>query len=233
MSWVKIDDQFADHPKIAQAGPLGLAVYVAGLCYSARYLTDGFIPTASAERFAGTSPELRAKLVDLSLWDETDGGYLIHDYLDYNPPAAKVKAEREAAKARMGQKRGKRQQFTGSSGEVQPNNSGSLGEVQPSRTRTPVKEEDSAAQPEVRAISNAYDASGIMLSPAHQEAHLETIKRCGLTAWKSGWAAAMAAGKENIPKYVTRCAESAMLDAQKQQQRNGNGKSPEVPAADF
>jgi hypothetical protein len=133
----------------------------------------------------------------------------------------------------MGQKRGKRQQFTGSSGEVQPNNSGSLGEVQPSRTRTPVKEEDSAAQPEVRAISNAYDASGIMLSPAHQEAHLETIKRCGLTAWKSGWAAAMAAGKENIPKYVTRCAESAMLDAQKQQQRNGNGKSPEVPAADF
>lgn len=233
MSWVKIDDQFADHPKIAQAGPLGLAVYVAGLCYSARYLTDGFIPHASAERFAGSSPELRAKLVDLSLWDETDGGYLIHDYLDYNPPAAKVKAEREAAKARMNQNRDKKRQFSESSPEVRPNNNRSSSEVQPSRPRTPVNEEDSAAPPEVRAISNAYDASGIMLTPAHQEAHLETIQRCGLTAWQRGWAAAMDVGKHNVPKYVARCAESAMLEAQKPTRTNGNGRGPEIPAADF
>jgi hypothetical protein len=163
MSWVKLDDQLADHPKIAQAGPLGLAVYVAGLCYSARYLTDGFIPYASSERFAGSSPELRQKLVELSLWDETNGGYLVHDYLDYNPPAAKVKAEREAAKARMGQKRGKKQQFAGSSQEIRANNNGNSSEVHAPRTRTPLsssKEEDRAPSP--KPPNETYETATIL-----------------------------------------------------------------------
>ena len=64
-----------------------------------------------------------------------------------------------------------------------------------------------------------------MLTKSHQDAHLETIKRCGLTAWQRGWAAAMEAGKQNVLNYVTRCAESAMLEAQAPRRTNGNGKS--------
>ena len=60
------------------------------------------------------------------------------------------------------------------------------------------------------------------MSKTHQDAHLETIKRTGLPAWQIGFAEALKAGKHNIPKYVARCAESAMLAAQK---GNGNGKS--------
>jgi hypothetical protein len=33
MGWVKIDDMFARHPKAMRAGPLGIALHVAGLCY--------------------------------------------------------------------------------------------------------------------------------------------------------------------------------------------------------
>ncbi len=50
MAWVKIDDQFTDHPKAADAGPLGIAMQVAGLCYANRHLTDGFISHKVAAR---------------------------------------------------------------------------------------------------------------------------------------------------------------------------------------
>ena len=49
MAWVKIDDHFDEHPKIAQAGPLAVAVWLAGLAYCNRNLTDGFIPWSKAQ----------------------------------------------------------------------------------------------------------------------------------------------------------------------------------------
>jgi hypothetical protein len=49
MTWVRIQDEMPEHPKLAKVGPLGLALYVAGLCYCNRHLTDGFIPRARAE----------------------------------------------------------------------------------------------------------------------------------------------------------------------------------------
>jgi hypothetical protein len=51
MTWSKIDDQFYDHPKIVAAGPLGTALFVCGLSYCSRHLTDGFISTAQVCRW--------------------------------------------------------------------------------------------------------------------------------------------------------------------------------------
>ncbi len=48
MPWVKIDDHFDEHPKMAAVGPLGWALWLAGLAYSNRNLTDGFIPWSVA-----------------------------------------------------------------------------------------------------------------------------------------------------------------------------------------
>jgi hypothetical protein len=50
MPWVRLDDRITEHPKIAEVGPLGLALFVAGLAYCNRNLTDGFIPWAEAEK---------------------------------------------------------------------------------------------------------------------------------------------------------------------------------------
>ena len=33
MPWVRIDDGYADHPKIAAVGPLGQALWFAGLAF--------------------------------------------------------------------------------------------------------------------------------------------------------------------------------------------------------
>jgi len=148
MSWAKIDDQFSEHPKVLEAGPLAGWLYVRGLCYAAKYLTDGFISDAQAQQmtlFAGSSPELLKKLVDCSLWDRVNGGYQIHDYLDYNPTAASVKAEREAAKARMQKKRGKKEVFARTSPELQENFAGSSASPYPL-----ILSKDSTAQAQPR-----------------------------------------------------------------------------------
>jgi hypothetical protein len=85
--------------------------------------------------------------------------------------------------------------------------------------------------PEQRAINNAYDASGIVMSKTHQDEHLETVKRYGLPAWQKGFATAMAAGKHNVPAYVRRCAETAHIAETREGQpatsgRNDNGAGP-------
>lgn len=83
MSWLKIDDQFPDHPKIVEAGPLASWLHVCGMAYCARYLTDGFIPADQVSRLANLSSphNLSAKLVRVALWEPVSGGFQICDWL--------------------------------------------------------------------------------------------------------------------------------------------------------
>lgn len=82
---------------------------------------------------------------------------------------------------------------------------------------------DDEIPPDVRAVRNAYDASGLMMTKTHLDAHLETIKRVGLVNWRLGWAGAMEKGKQNIPAMVARLAESARLQSER-----GNGHSKDL-----
>lgn len=112
MGWVRLDDHFADHPKIAEIGAKGIATHIRGFCYASRYLTDGFLsdavvtlllaPEIADEQMRQTirsmdesSHHLPDKLVAVGLWKRVRGGYLIHDYLLYNPSKEQVVAERE------------------------------------------------------------------------------------------------------------------------------------------
>ncbi len=54
MPWVRVDDHFDEHPKMAAVGPVGWGVWLAGLAYCNRNLTDGFIPYAIAEGIGGS-----------------------------------------------------------------------------------------------------------------------------------------------------------------------------------
>jgi len=115
LTWVKLDDGFPSHPKLAEVGPLGLAMQVAALCYCNRYLTDGYLPRAAAATlldfdgiglidgvFRGEDADWRivsGLMVECELWDEVAGGFQIHDYLDYPPSRDAVLAERAKKKA--------------------------------------------------------------------------------------------------------------------------------------
>jgi DnaD/phage-associated family protein len=101
MAWVRIDEDFAQHPKVIAAGPLGMAMDVAAMCYCNKYLTDGFVPAAvvptllNLRGLAVPCEDIIAALLRSGLWHEVEGGYQIHDYLDYQPSKAEVLELRE------------------------------------------------------------------------------------------------------------------------------------------
>ena len=126
MTWVKLDDQFPDHPKVVEAGPLAAWLHVCAIAYCNRQLTDGFIPESIAYRLAdykgigietGGDGETYAVgddadcewmasiLCKVGLWKRVKGGFLIHDYLDYQPSKEQVLKEREKARERMANRR--------------------------------------------------------------------------------------------------------------------------------
>lgn len=111
MTWVKLDDHFAGHPKIEAVGPLAAWLHVAALCYSSQYLTDGRIPKPKALKLTDI-PKPKAhidRLVAENLWEDDGDSYVIHDYLVYQPSREKVLAEREAAAERKRKSREKSQ----------------------------------------------------------------------------------------------------------------------------
>lgn len=122
MAWVKLDEKFASHPKVVEAGPLGLAMQVAALCYCNQHLTDGRISRPAARMlldFHGvafvegmygddaTPDVVIDRLVEVGMWhepghdcpdcDQIVAGFVIHDYLEQQPSRAEVEAKKEQA----------------------------------------------------------------------------------------------------------------------------------------
>lgn len=105
MGWVRFDDAAEDHPKFLRAGLAAEGLHKRAACYSARHLTDGFVPAEWVDRSTyNLKPrekrELIAALLRERLFEEADGGFLVHDYLDYNPSRADVLARRAKDSAR-------------------------------------------------------------------------------------------------------------------------------------
>ncbi len=117
MGWVKLDDGFPDHPKMLRVGDRAFRFHILALCWSSRQLTDGFIPASYGGR-----PNDLLELTEAGLLEPVDGGYQIHDYLDYNPSRERVLSDRAAARERSA-KAAER------SAEVRANSRGSSGEV--------------------------------------------------------------------------------------------------------
>jgi hypothetical protein len=103
MAWVRLDDAFPEHPKVLAAGDEAAWLYVCALAYCNRHLTDGALPAAAVKRLTNHKrPILLAmRLVDVGLFDRTEDGFHVHDYLDYQSSKEAVEAERAAARERM------------------------------------------------------------------------------------------------------------------------------------
>ncbi len=98
MAWVRLDDRFYDNPKIIGLSDQAVLLYISALCYSSGQLTDGFIPEKALRRIGWRSDDLESdvtELVNAGLWEPTDGGYMIHDYLEYNPSREELEDLRE------------------------------------------------------------------------------------------------------------------------------------------
>lgn len=124
MSWFRIDDKMAFHAKIVSAGNEAVGAWVRAGAWSCDQLTNGVVPKANALVIA---PERTwRRLVEARLVDVHPDGYELHDFLNYNPSAADVRAERGAtseARRRAGAAGGKR------SGEVRRSKTEANGEA--------------------------------------------------------------------------------------------------------
>lgn len=105
MTWTKLDDGFWSHPKIDSVGNEAVGAYTRMLSYCGQQLTDGKVP-ASVARYITRRPILN-RLADAGLVTENGSGWLIPDYLDFNPSADQVKLDRKRARERMRKVRGK------------------------------------------------------------------------------------------------------------------------------
>lgn len=105
MSWIKLDDNWMDHPKIIKAGRDARDMWLASITWCAKHLTDGYFPSNLLSSLAATAgvdvancQTFANTLLEVCLWDATDNGYMVHDYLDYNPSKEQALATREARK---------------------------------------------------------------------------------------------------------------------------------------
>ena len=94
MPWFRLDDSFHSHPKVIAAGNEAVGLYVRCGTYAAQHLTDGFIAEHVALLYG--SRELTDALVRTKLWRRARGGWLMPDYLDYNPGREAVDANQKS-----------------------------------------------------------------------------------------------------------------------------------------
>jgi hypothetical protein len=106
--WVRIDEKALDHPKIVAfvdyRRPLDLWVW--GLSYAQRYLTDGLLPRVALP--VGAEKAIK-QLVTAGLWTAAGTDYQIHDYEQWNDLKATVLARREGLRARVTKHRSRTQ----------------------------------------------------------------------------------------------------------------------------
>jgi hypothetical protein len=102
VTWVRIDDHFPDHPKLQKVSDAAGWMFVCGLCYCARLRTDGQIAAGKVKTLtrAHRSGVLAGELVDAGLWESNDDGFVVHDYLVYQPSAEDLEARRSRATVR-------------------------------------------------------------------------------------------------------------------------------------
>jgi hypothetical protein len=83
MAWLRLDDKFAQHPKVSGLSDRAFRVHVETMVYCAAYGTKGRIP-AAALKLAGATKKQTQELVNAGLWDENGVGLIVHDFEIYN-----------------------------------------------------------------------------------------------------------------------------------------------------
>jgi hypothetical protein len=119
VSWFKVDDRLTFHPKVLAAGNEAIGAWVRLGAYCGAHLTDGHLPSSIVLAVCG--PDLARRLVAFRFLDELpDGSYAVHDYLEYNPTAEQVKAERAANAERQAKWRSGRNGVTNTVSNAAP-----------------------------------------------------------------------------------------------------------------
>lgn len=106
MTWSRLDDRFGTHRKVSRAWKrdrASIGLYAMALTYTSSHELDGHIDPEWVESKLPKPGERRRAvdaLVSAGLWEENSEGWIVHDFLDYNPSAAELREKRAAEAAR-------------------------------------------------------------------------------------------------------------------------------------
>jgi hypothetical protein len=88
MSWLRLDDGFAHHPKVVDLNDREFRVWVKTLLWAARFRTNGRL-TRGMFADVGLTARMAAKLVEHGLLETVgEDAWQIHDFAAYNPKDA-------------------------------------------------------------------------------------------------------------------------------------------------
>ena len=107
MGWSKFGDEFALHRKVRPLSDAAFRLHVTAIIHATRDSTNGAVDAEfirDLPRVRGTK-KIIAELVNSGVWDEVEGGWEIHDYLDYNFSADQAERHREKSRERQRRKR--------------------------------------------------------------------------------------------------------------------------------
>lgn len=106
MPWVRLTDDWYDDEDLIEAGPAAMLLWPVLISWSLRNLQDGKVPSGQVRRLVdwtelGIDPApVIASLVAVGRLQEIAGGYLIVNFLKYQPSKEKVLADREKDRQR-------------------------------------------------------------------------------------------------------------------------------------
>lgn len=104
---INVDQSIAEHPRIIRISPelqlAAIGLHVAAIGWCDRMRTDGVVPASIVAKLVAVLPRktqtaLLAEITRVELWEATEDGYAIHDYLDWQDSAEQIAAR--SAKAR-------------------------------------------------------------------------------------------------------------------------------------
>lgn len=105
MPWFKVDDKLHKHRKARIAGCEAMGLWALAGSWASAELSDGFVPESVCAQWSTKYRALGSRLVTAGLWEpgEKGGekGWYFHDWLAFQPSAAKVRKDRADAKQRM------------------------------------------------------------------------------------------------------------------------------------
>jgi len=183
MSWVRIDDNFADHPKVVELSDSSFRVYVEALCYANRFLTDGAIGYVAYNKMNWNEQDAE-DLIRVGLWenDPDNFQYLIRSYTEYQPTKEKVSVKREQARERVKQFREKKRAHS-DSGETQMKRESYPSPTQPNPTQpNPTTSTTSEVSSETSmAVAPRVNSAKIAVSNISNK--LAEARANGINAW--------------------------------------------------
>lgn len=105
MAWSRFEPGFSRHPKRLKSGPAASWLWACSVDHCTEFRTDGFIDEAAVAALCpAMKPAERTRAIQALLgvqsWTQAKGGYHVHGYLEHNPSAEEVEADRRAGRRR-------------------------------------------------------------------------------------------------------------------------------------